>query len=176
LIDNLKKECYANFFSIPQGEKLSDRVDVLNSRLREVESRQNKTDEGLETALDRIQRHSDDIGDLRQQVSALVQTMREIDRRTDKNERDIAELFEKLAALLDKIKEIESALDNSQAGDIDDLMKRLKELEKLIADKVDCDLFDNEIAALTALIGNMEDGKGTSIPVTSLPPPRPAGP
>ena len=32
-------------------------------------------------------------------------------------------------------------------------MKRLKSLEN---DKVDCDLFDNEIAGLRAMIGNMD--------------------
>lgn len=41
---------------------------------------------------------------------------------------------------------------------------------------MDCDTFDNELAALRAMIGNMDEGKGASLPTSTLPPPRPAGP
>jgi hypothetical protein len=35
-------------------------------------------------------------------------------------------------------------------------MQKLKELESQIKDKVDCDFFDNEIASLREMIGNIE--------------------
>jgi hypothetical protein len=44
---------------------------------------------------------------------------------------------------------------------IDDILKRLLKLEKDLDNKLDCDVFDNEIMALRALIGNME-GDGSS--------------
>ena len=48
-----------------------------------------------------------------------------------------------------------SSLESESGGGInlDDIMKRLKSLDN---DKVDCDLFDNEIAGLRAMIGNMD--------------------
>lgn len=95
--------------------------------------------------------------------------MRELQGRTDKNERDISDLFDKLQALSDKIRELETALAsaNSSSGDVDELMKKLKELEKQVAEKVDCDTFDNEIAALRAMIGNMDDNKGSTLPAAT---------
>ncbi len=44
----------------------------------------------------------------------------------------------------------------SNQQEIDDLMQKLKELENQIKDKVDCDFFDNEIASLREMIGNIE--------------------
>ena len=42
------------------------------------------------------------------------------------------------------------------SSDIDDLSKRIKDLENIVKDKVDCDTFDNEIMAIREMIGNME--------------------
>jgi hypothetical protein len=42
------------------------------------------------------------------------------------------------------------------SSDIDDLTKRIKDLENIVKDKVDCDTFDNEIMAIREMIGNME--------------------
>lgn len=49
-----------------------------------------------------------------------------------------------------------TSLESESGGggiNLDDILKRLKALEN---DKVDCDLFDNEIAGLRAMIGNSE--------------------
>lgn len=35
-------------------------------------------------------------------------------------------------------------------------MKRLKDLEKELENKLDCDIFDNEVSGLRAMIGNLE--------------------
>lgn len=37
-------------------------------------------------------------------------------------------------------------------------MRRLSKLEKEFDNKLDCDVFDNEIIGLRALIGNLENG------------------
>jgi hypothetical protein len=37
-------------------------------------------------------------------------------------------------------------------------MKRLQKLEKDLENKLDCDIFDNEVNGLRALIGNLESG------------------
>jgi len=39
---------------------------------------------------------------------------------------------------------------------INDLVKRLSNLEKELNNKLDCDIFDNEVQNLRALIGNIE--------------------
>lgn len=55
-------------------------------------------------------------------------------------------------------------------------MKKVRDLEKELNNKLDCDVFDNEIAALRALIGEMDgEPKATSIQ-TSAAPAKPAGP
>lgn len=63
----------------------------------------------------------------------------------------------------------------TSSGELDELLKKIKDLERSINDKLDCDVFDNEIAALRAMIGNMDDKQPTSIQTTA-PVARPAGP
>jgi hypothetical protein len=41
-------------------------------------------------------------------------------------------------------------------SEIDDLLKRIKDLEKKVDLKVDTDIFKNEVASLRELIGNNE--------------------
>ena len=43
-------------------------------------------------------------------------------------------------------------------SDIEAINKRLKNAEIELNSKIDCDVFDNEIASLRALIGNLEVG------------------
>lgn len=48
--------------------------------------------------------------------------------------------------------------------DFENLLKKIKELEEQLDNKVDCEIFDNEIASLRELIGNMEaDDKGAQL-------------
>ncbi len=86
----------------------------------------------------------------------------------------------------DRIKELEERVARLEANqgqgsevsqsDLDEILKKLKEVENELKNKVDCDLFDNEIAALRAMIGEMDqDPKSTQIQTTA-PPPRPSGP
>ena len=61
---------------------------------------------------------------------------------------------------MDKFNVLEQALaaaaGSVSPNDIEDIFKRLKELETDMNNKLDCDIFDNEIAALRAMIGNMD--------------------
>jgi chromosome segregation ATPase len=176
MIENLKKECYANFLSQADKENIDGRIDVIMSRLREVEKKSSDNEEALEINKDHIRRHSEDINELKDALADLLAKLRSLEGRTDKNDRDIADIMDRLQQLTEKMRQLEDSVANSSTGDVEDLMKKLKELEKLINDKVDCDTFDNEIAALRAMIGNMDDGKGSQIQLSQAPPPRPAGP
>lgn len=93
-----------------------------------------------------------------------------------------------LQNLNDRLKDLEERVtlleaNQGQGGsgvsqsDLDEILKKLKDLENEVKNKVDCDLFDNEIAALRAMIGEMDqDPKNTQIQTTTPPPPRPSGP
>lgn len=72
MIENLKKECYATFVTHPEKEKLEERVDVMNSRLREVERKNNEIEEAAEVSRDHIKRHSEDISDMKDQIANLL--------------------------------------------------------------------------------------------------------
>lgn len=176
MIDNLRKECYASFISTNEKEKIDERIDVIIGRLKEVERRCSDSEEAIDVQKDHLKLHTDDISDLKDRIIQIEGKIRELDSRTDKNERDIQDLFNRLNQLVEKLKELENTLANSNSGDVDELMKKLKELEKLVHDKVDCDLFDNEMAELRALIGNMDDGKPATNITTTAPMARPAGP
>lgn len=64
--------------------------------------------------------------------------------------------LEKLSEqLAKKMQEIEVAIRESAAGDVQELLAKMKSLENELKSKVDGDLFDNEIASLRELIGNM---------------------
>lgn len=130
MIENLKKECFASFVTHPEKEKLEERVDVVNSRLREVERKNNEIEEAMEVTHEYIKRHTDDIRDLKDQLAELLRQMKDLQGMSDKNEKDISELFDKIQQLMDKLREIENTLANSSSGDVDELMKKLKELEK----------------------------------------------
>ena len=130
MVENLKKECYAQFVTHPEMDKLEERVDVVNSRLREVERKNSEIEEAAEVTRDHINRHAEDISEIREIVDRLQRQMKEQQAKTDTHERDIQDLLEKLNALNDKIRDIEIALANSSTGDLDELLKKLKELEK----------------------------------------------
>ena len=52
---------------------------------------------------------------------------------------------------------------------IDDILKRLQELEKKLDSKVDSDLFDNEIAQIRAMLGDMDNDNKSNIKVQAIP-------
>lgn len=53
--------------------------------------------------------------------------------------------------------------------DLEDLLRRLGLVEKDLRGKLDCDLFDNEIAGLRAMIGNIEPDEARPQVVTQMP-------
>lgn len=60
---------------------------------------------------------------------------------------------------------------------MDLLIKRLKDLETEIKNKVDCDVYDNEIASIREMIGNIDEGAKPSATIaTSAPVLKPSGP
>lgn len=44
----------------------------------------------------------------------------------------------------------------ASSAEIEALMNKIKDLENKVNEKVDCETFDNEIASLRDMIGNME--------------------
>lgn len=107
------------------------------------------------------QRHSGEIDDIKRQIQELLSRMRGLEGRV--------EAIENIPPPI---------VQESNSHDIEDLMQRVKDLEANIKDKVDCDMFDNEIAALREMIGNIEPDETKPIQVTSAPsgPPKVTGP
>ena len=55
----------------------------------------------------------------------------------------------------------------NNSKDMQDLLKKIKELEEQLKNKVDSDDFSNEVAALRAMIGNIEpDDNATKVDVS----------
>jgi hypothetical protein len=53
----------------------------------------------------------------------------------------------------------------SHSSEIEDLFNKIKEIEVQITAKVDCDMFDNEVASLREMIGNMEPDESNIIKI-----------
>jgi hypothetical protein len=75
-----------------------------------------------------------------------------------------------LALLEDRV----TALENipppqfeSYATEIEDIMNRLHDHDKMLTEKVGCDTYDNEIASLREMIGNIEPDDNHPIVVNS---------
>ena len=81
---------------------------------------------------------------------------------------------------MDKINSVQpiSAAEGSSISqhELDEILKKLKDLERELANKVDCDTFDNEIAALRDMIGNMDSDKPATSIATTAPVARASGP
>jgi hypothetical protein len=71
-------------------------------------------------------------------------------------------------------------LPSVSSAEIEALMNKIKDLESKVNEKVDCDTFDNEIASIRDMIGNMEpsdENKQQAIVTTVVTsPPKERGP
>ena len=81
-----------------------------------------------------------------------------------------------LQGLADRVSKLEQSANDSNSSELDEIMKKIRDLEKEMNNRVDCDTFDNEIAALRAMIGNMDNDNQKSGTIQTAAPPRPAGP
>lgn len=72
---------------------------------------------------------------------------------------------------------LEGATHDNASSELEDLLRRMKLLETEIKNKLDCDVFDNEISSLRELLGNLESEPLKSGTVTtSAPVARQSGP
>ena len=96
MVENLRKECYANFLSQAHLEKIDERIDVLMSRMKEAEKQCQDNADGLETCGDHIKKHTSEIGEIHTNVDDLTAKVRSLEGRTDTHERQISEILDKL--------------------------------------------------------------------------------
>lgn len=61
-----------------------------------------------------------------------------------------------------KIMQLENKINDAANNDFDEVLKKLKNMESAIKNKLDCDTFDGEIASLRDMIANLEPGIGSA--------------
>ena len=167
LVDNLRKECYSQFATKQDVEKLDIRVDVEASKIRELERLAEVNRDEISACKDREAQNSHNIEDLKALLDALTNRVGDIDERALQDIEDLKRLEERLNSLPT------GGSDNH--SELEEILKKIKDLENEVSSKVDCDTFDNELAALRELIGNMDhDGTKPPIQVSALA--KPAGP
>jgi len=90
--------------------------------------------------------------------------------------KELSDLLNRLRELEGRLFALESAPKGSDSSsEIEEIIKRLKDLESYVKSKLDCDVFEDEIASLRDLIASLGSNTSGGAPVQAPPPKREPG-
>jgi len=147
LVDNLRKECYAKFGDRDEMNGMGRKIEQIQEHLKHLDESSKNHETSLGVCRDITDTNKLDIDDLKK-------FMKEMKAQNGKN------------INTNSSAELNPSSANSSN---DDILRRLKILENEMKTKLDCDVFDNEVALLRAMIGNLEGDDHKKVKVQVAP-------
>ncbi|CDW80316.1 UNKNOWN [Stylonychia lemnae] len=136
LTDKLKKDIHNNFVQKSNFENLIRRIDDLADHSKDLDKKHDNHETSITQCRDLSDQNNLDIQDLKKKVKSNSNSSNLNDNST-------------------------GILPNTNSNNdsvINEILNRLKFMERELENKVDMEVFDNEIAGLKALIGNIDEG------------------
>jgi chromosome segregation ATPase len=150
LIENLRKECYAKFGDRQEQDSMKRRIDDIMNHLRELDHKSENHENSIYQCRDITDTNKLDIDDLKKKMKDITNQLANVVDHSH----SLTDINNTHANTNSNANIHISNSNNDQT--IADLLRRIAKLEKDLDNKLDCEVFDNEVALLRSMIGNLE--------------------